>query len=170
MPGERIIERLAKYHNRSSFQCGRAELDEWLKFRSGQFDRRDLARTYVAIERNSTSVLGFYSLSSHSIGFDDLSQDQAKGLPRIAIPAVLLGRLAVDQLHQGKKLGKLLLIDALRRCQTIAEQIGILAVEVHAIDEAAYEFYSRFGFVELMDDPLHLFLIMHKIRRLDLAG
>jgi len=54
---------------------------------------------------------------------------------------VLLGRLAIDQLNKGQGLGSLLLIDALRRALHISEQVGIRAVVVDLIDNAAKAFY-----------------------------
>jgi GNAT superfamily N-acetyltransferase len=74
----------------------------------------------------------------------------------------------VDRSTQGQGLGAFLLVDALRRSQFIAEQIGVRAVEVDAIDEAARRFYVKFGFTPLLDDPKHLFLAMHVIRKLNL--
>jgi len=163
-----VIERLTKEHDRSSFCCGQATLDDWLKHRASQFDNRDLARAYVAIRKGTSAVLGFYAISNHRVSYEALPADQAKGLPQIEIPVVLLGRLAVDQSVQGQGLGELLLVDALRRSQHIADQIGVRAVEVDAIDEKARAFYSKYGFVQLVDDPNHLFLPMQVIRKLNL--
>jgi ribosomal protein S18 acetylase RimI-like enzyme len=61
-----------------------------------------------------------------------------------------------------------LLVDALRRAQHLADQIGIRAVEVDAINEAARAFYEKYGFVRLRDDSRHLFLPMRVIRKLQL--
>jgi GNAT superfamily N-acetyltransferase len=69
---------------------------------------------------------------------------------------------------QGQGLGALLLVDALRRSLQISEQVGIRAVEVDALDDAARNFYLKFGFRSLLDDPRHLFLPMHEIRKLKL--
>jgi len=44
-----IVERLGKHRDRAQFDCGNPRLNEWLTQRAGQFDRRDLARTYVAM-------------------------------------------------------------------------------------------------------------------------
>jgi GNAT superfamily N-acetyltransferase len=84
------------------------------------------------------------------------------------VPVVLLGRLAVDRTVQGRGLGSFLLIDALRRAQHSSEQVGIRAVEVDALDDAARRFYLKFGFVSLADDLNHLFLAMHVVRKLGL--
>lgn len=99
---------------------------------------------------------------------NELPDDESRGLPRLDIPVVLLGRLAVDRLVQGQGLGACLLIDALRRTAQISEQIGIRAVEVDAIDDAARRIYLKFGFRPLRDDCNHLFMPMHEIRKLNL--
>ena len=152
------------------FDCGHPALDDWLKQRAGQFDRRDLARTYVVVRRGETNVLGYYAISTHGVRRDDLPEDQAKGLPRINVPVVLLGRLAVDRSVRGCGLGSLLLVDALRRIELLSEQVGIRAVEVNAIDDAARGFYLKFGFVPLIDDPRHLYLPLSVIRQLGLGS
>lgn len=168
MPGPWLIERLARHYDRSQFDCGHVALNDWLKQRASQFDRRDLARTYVAVETGRPTVLGYYAVSSHHVRFSELPDDEAKGLPRIDVPVMLLGRLAVDTRMQGQGLGSFLLIDVLRRAQHLADKLGIRAIEVDAIDAAARAFYLKYGFVTLKDDPNHLFLAMETIRQLRL--
>jgi GNAT superfamily N-acetyltransferase len=163
------LARLGREHDRSAFDCGQAALNDWLKHRAGQFDQRDLARTYVSVRQSETLVLGYYAISSHRVRHEDLPGDQAKGLPRIDVPVILLGRLAIDRSVQGQGLGSLLLIDALRRSELLAEQVGIRAVEVDAIDDAARAFYLKFGFQPLLDDPRHLFLPMSTVRKVVLT-
>lgn len=163
-----IIERLDKHHDRTQFDCGQPLLNRWLQQQASQFEKRDLARTYVAHRDNESAVLGYYALANHRVSFEALPEDEAKGLPRIDIPVILLGRLAVDRSTQGQGLGAILLIDALRRVSHIADQVGIRAVEVDAINESARQFYLKFGFVALRDDPMHLFLSMQVVRRLGL--
>lgn len=163
-----IIESLGKHHDRTSFDCGVPLLNEWLIQRAGQFDRKDLARTFVAVRCNETSVIGYYALSSHAVRFDTLPADQAKGLPRLDIPVAMIGRLAVARKMHGQGLGSELLIDAFRRIQHLAEHIGIKAVEVDAVDDSAKRFYLKHGFVELLDDPHHLFLPLRVVRALKL--
>jgi GNAT superfamily N-acetyltransferase len=162
------IEKLARHHDRSAFDCGNVMLNEWLQLRAGQYEKKDLARTYVAVRPGDVVVLGYYALATHRVSYEALPPDQAKGLPRIDVPVVLLGRLAVDRTVQGQGLGSLLLIDALRRAQYISEQIGVRAIEVDAIDDAARRFYLKFSFSPLVDDQNHLFLPMHVLRKLDL--
>jgi len=162
------IRRLNKSHDRSAFNCGHASLNEWLKERASQFDRRDLSRTFVATRPNQRTVLGYYAITSHRVVYEALPEEESKGLPRLDVPVVLIGRLAVDQNVQGQGLGALLLVDALRRAVDISDQVGIRAVEVDAIDDSARQFYMKFGFRPLLDDPRHLFLPIHVIRNLGL--
>lgn len=162
------IQPLGRRHDRSSFDCGNTSLNEWLQQRAGQWQKKELTRCYVAVREAETRVLGYYAMSSHHVGYETLPSDQAKGLPRIDVPVVLLGRLAVDRTVRGQGLGALLLIDALRRAEHLSIHVGIRAVEVEAIDEAAKQFYLKFGFTPLNDDRNHLFLSMHVVHKLGL--
>jgi GNAT superfamily N-acetyltransferase len=162
------IVRLEQSHDRTTFDCGQPALNEWLKDWAGQFDRRDLSRTFVATRENVVSVAGFYAISAHRVVYEALPESNAKGLPHLDVPVVLIGRLAVDRSVQGQGLGALLLVDALRRSAEVYFQLGIRAVEVDAIDDAARSFYLKFGFRPLRDDPRHLFMPIQKIRQLKL--
>ena len=164
---EWTIRRLDKDHDRSTFDCGQRMLNAWLKDRAGQFDRRDLSRTFVATRPDEVLVVGYYVVSTHRVVYEARPAAKSQGLPRLDVPVVLIGRLAVDHTVQGG-LGALLLVDALRRSLRISEQVGIRAVEVDALDDAARNFYLKFGFRSLLDDPRHLFLPMHEIRNLKL--
>ena len=162
------VQRLGDGHDRALFDCGKLPLNEWIQRFAGQYERRDLARTYVAVRAGDPRVLGYYAISNHLVRYDALPEEQAKGLPTIDIPVVLLGRIAVDKTVQGQGLGSHLLVDALRRANHISQHIGIRAVEVDAIDDDARQFYTKFGFVPLLNDQQHLFLPMQVIRKLEL--
>lgn len=162
------VEPLGKQHDRTAFDCGQTVLNDWLQQRAGQFGRRDLSRTFVAVASGTTRVLGYYALANHRVAYEALPADQAQGLPRIDVPVVLLGRLAVDRSVQGQGLGAFLLVDALRRVDYISQHVGVRAVEVDAIDAAARRFYLKFGFLPLLDDSQHLILPIDAIRRLNL--
>lgn len=162
------IRHFTRSHNRSEFDCGVPSLNDWLQERVTQYERRDLARTYVAVRVEETRVLGYYALSMHRVSHEVLPADEARGLPRLDVPVVLLGRLAVDKTLQGQGLGATLLLDALARSVHISSQVGARAVEVDAVSEMAKSFYLKYGFTTLLDDQRHLFLPMHVIRKLDL--
>jgi GNAT superfamily N-acetyltransferase len=153
-----IIEPLDQTHQRQAFRCGKPGLDAFLHNLVSQYEKRRLGKTYVAVARGDKRIIGYYTLSSGAIAFEQLPAKAAKKLPRHSVPVALLARLAVDESAKGKGLGKILLVDALTRCVALSEQLGLHAVEVDAIDEEAKAFYEKFGFVALNDRALHLYL------------
>jgi GNAT superfamily N-acetyltransferase len=159
------IERLKNTHQRGEFSCGKPLLDDFLRLRASQYEKRRLGRTYVAVFPGETKVAGYYTLAAGAIPFANLSSNVSKRLPKHPVPVILLARLAVDRKARGQGLGKALLQDALRRCLEMSEQLGVYAVEVLAIDAEAKGFYSKYGFVPLADKDLHLFLPIETIKK-----
>jgi GNAT superfamily N-acetyltransferase len=157
------VERLEKSHDREKFTCGKEPLDNFLRTLVNQYEKRRLGRIQVAVRPGEKRVLGYYTLASGAVAFEHLPAKGAKKLPRYPVPVILLARLAVAQSVQGQGLGGFLLADALKRCLSLADQLGVHAVEVDAIDKPARAFYERHGFVALLDDPLHLYLPMATI-------
>jgi ribosomal protein S18 acetylase RimI-like enzyme len=162
------IQRLSSDHDRSAFRCGKPSLDEFLQQFASQYDRRDIGRTYVAVTPPATKVLGYYTLASGAVAFATVPPKVSRKLPRHPVPVAHLGRLAVGQTCRGQGLGETLLLDALKRCAQLAEELGIFAVEVYALDDAARGFYLKYGFTSLEDDQHHLYLPMKTVRRLNL--
>ncbi|MFL5245090.1 MAG: GNAT family N-acetyltransferase [Gemmataceae bacterium] len=160
------IERLNKSHDRATFCCGKAPLDDFIHSLVGQYEKRKLGRTYVAVAPSTSRIVGYYTLANSSVPFQSLPAAIAKRLPKHPVPVVLLGRLAVDQTAQGAGLGEFLLMDSLARCRELSEEIGIFAVEVLALDMAAKGFYEKYGFLPLEDNALHLFLPIKTVQEL----
>ena len=169
---------VAKYHKQlhdiNRFTSGNERMDRWLHRSMSQYEKRDLARTFVLVRSEESvskpqPIYGYYTLSNHSVRFADLPDAQQKGLPRNNVPVVLIGQLAVHTDCQRQGLGEHLLLDALAKIQIISASIAIRAVEVDAIDQPARDFYLKYGFLSLQDDPMHLFLPMTTIRQLDLV-
>lgn len=159
-----IIEGLSPHHDRRDFDCGVEELNSYLQRYSGQHERKGIGRTYVATKNDERRVLGYYTISSSAVAFDVVPEN----IPRHPVPVALVGRLAVDNIARSERLGETLLIHALRSAQRAAKIVGIYAVVVDALDESAKRFYRKYGFNELTDDHLHLYLPMKVIERLDL--
>ena len=145
-------------HDRQAFDCGRPELDGWLRQVARQHQDKGLSKTFVAIrEELPARICGYYALTLAELDNRHLPDAWRKKLPR-RIPGVRLGRLAIDREYQGKGLGELLLVDALTRAQRIYAEAGGIGLFVDAIDEQAAGYYRRFGFAPAPDNPLLLFL------------
>jgi predicted GNAT family N-acyltransferase len=130
---------------------------------------RDVAAVYVLVPaERPTTVAGYYSLSSTAVRLSDLPETTRKRLPRYPlVPATLLGRLAVDQIYRGRRLGERLLVDALKRGLAASRLVASVAVIVDAKDPSGATFYARYGFVPFPDQPLRLFMTIKTIAALE---
>lgn len=146
-------------HDRASFSCGKSQLDRFLREQADQERRRGVSQTYV-LARGPT-ILGYYSLSATGIDLSLVPPDIGKKLPRYpVVPAILLGRLAVDASHAGQGRGEYLLIDALRVSLETSKKVGAIFVVVDALDDDAAAFYAHMGFRAFQDRPHKLFMRM----------
>jgi len=156
---------LSREHDRSGFDCGVRELDNFLKATARQHGEKGISRTFVLIE-SSPVILGYFTLTLCEAMASSMPAKYAGKYPRHALPAVRLGRLAVSRKEQGKGHGELLLAEAIRRTALIAEQAGLIGLFVDAKNDSARAFYEHFGFVSLPDKTLQLFLPIETIRSL----
>lgn len=156
---------LAHEHHCSGFGCGSAPLDSWLRNQAHKNQASGASRTFVtcAVGDDARAVLGYYTLAASSVVLDQVPGSVRRHMPD-PIPVILVGRLAVDQRCQGAGLGSSLLRDAILRVAGVANSVGIRALLVHAIDDAAAACYRRFGFVPSPMDDQTLFLTIDQIR------
>jgi GNAT superfamily N-acetyltransferase len=162
-----LSEPLNSTHKKSDFSCGKELLDIYLHRQANQDIKRKLAVCFVIKEIETELIKGYYTLSNGSIDQSDIPFEIQKKLPSsyTSIPTILLRRLAIDQRFQGQGIGKLLLIDALKRCHLISKSIGSFAVIVDPLDQEAGLFYKKYGFIKLPDSG-KMFLPMKTISQL----
>jgi GNAT superfamily N-acetyltransferase len=154
----------SKKHNRSCFSCGNDSLDNYIRKQASQDLKKKVATVFVLIDSPSGDIIAYYTLSSYTIDVANLDEAFALMLPRYPLlPAILLGRLAVDRTYQGKGVGELILIDAFKRVLDATAQIASLAVVVEAIDENAVSFYQKYGFRQFKQHALKLYLPIKSI-------
>ena len=148
---------LVAAHDITTFACGQASLDDWLRGRALANQDTGASRTYVIAE--GSRVVGYYALASGSVVAAEAPGKIRRNMPD-PVPVMVLGRLAIDTAWQGKGLGADLLRDAVLRTIQAAEIGGISALLVHAIDEQAAAFYRRAGFIPSGIRPLTFFLLL----------
>jgi GNAT superfamily N-acetyltransferase len=155
---------LEKKHNRKDFDCGNRELNIYLKQYARQNDKSGINKTFVATKTDTPLIInGYYTISSSTIDFQSLPEQKKRKLPAYPIPAVLIGKLAVDVSSQGKGLGTELLVNALIRIVKASNEVGIYAVRVDALDDKAKRFYLKHEFIPFEDNSLSLFLPLKTI-------
>lgn len=164
-----IIEQLnTTLHDRKSFDCGVNELNIFLKQHANQNQSKNMSKTYVAVVAVSADdhkkIYGYYTLSAGHIECDQLPENVKAKLPKYPIPIARIGRLAVDKDYKGQGIGGFLLHDAFVNVLSIADKMGVFAVVVDAKNNDAKSFYGNYGFTELQDSELTLFLPINTIK------
>lgn len=153
----------AKRHQRGVFSCGTSDLDDWIRKYASQPQAAGTTRVFVASPvGDETVIAGFYSLHLGALERHRASMSAAHRSPD-PIPAVVMGRLAVDGKFAGQGLGQALLRDALERTLLIAANAGAKIFLVHAKDETARAFYLHLGFEQSPVDELTLMLLVQDI-------
>ncbi len=153
------VEPMNSSHDRAAFSCGVPSLDNYLRAHAGQDVKRRMAAVFVLVDKESGAVAGYNTLSAAVVTLPELPAETARKLPRYpAVPATLLGRLAVSPACQGQRLGEALLFDALERSRRHSSEIASYALLVDAENEQAKAFYERYGFQTFKDRPTRLFL------------
>ena len=162
------VEPLGPGHDRAAFSCGVEPLDRYLKQQASQEMKGFVAAVFVLRPiRLPTVIAGYYTLSASVIVPAALPPKVAKKYPRYSeLPAVLLGRLAVDSRYRGQGLGRALLLSAMGRSLRLRENLGTMALIVDAKDDSARSFYEHYDFRRLLDHPYRLYLPMSLIAEL----
>lgn len=151
---------LCRKQPRDNFQCGEAELERWIKEKALQQQKKGLSRTFALLDDEHPEVMvGFYSLSADSLSpsvFPDQFSHQYPS--QYPIPAIRLVRLARHNEYKGKRIGGLLLIDALKRSVDSSKKIGVAVIVVDAKTVTAKNFYQRYGFRIFPDNSMMLWM------------
>jgi GNAT superfamily N-acetyltransferase len=162
-----LTELLNTGHNRKNFACGNKMLDNYFRYQAGQDVKRKLSACFVWPEEETGIIKGYYTLSNNSIPLDSVPDNIRRKLPGsyTSIPVTLLGRLAVNKIFQQKGIGKLLLIDALKRSCLAGNQTGSFAAVVDPVNKQAELFYKKYGFIKLPDSG-KMFIPMKTVEKL----
>lgn len=147
---------LTAAHKSVSFDCGYIQLNDWLQKKALANQKSNASRTFVCTDINA-NILGYYALAAGAVSHIDSTSNIKRNMPD-PIPVIVLGRLAVDNSAKGHGLGVSMLQDAIKRSMSIAENAGVRAVLVHAIDQKAAQFYLKYDFIPSPINPLTLLL------------
>ena len=154
---EQVLD--SERHDRARFTCGQADLDDFLKRFAIQQMRKNLTVVRVLVDSERPSeILGFYNVSAAQIEVATMQESDRKALPRYPLPCFRMGRLACSSEHQGQGIGRALIGLAVSRCVEAKTHVAAYALIVDAKDEIAKAFYLHYGFAEMMDAPMSLYL------------
>ena len=157
--------RLLGKEDRSEFCCDSEPLDRYLRTQASQDVRRRVSTCYVALEKGTGRIAGYYTLSAADIPVSELPSEVARRLPRYpSVPAARIGRLATDRRFQGRGLGAALLLNAAMRA--LRSEIAVFALVVDAKDDKAAAFYRHHGFSVFASNPFQLISPIETFRKL----
>ena len=151
--------------DRSGFSCGNDALDRYFKTQVTQDARRRVSACYVALEKETGKIAGYYTLSAGDVPLSDMPEELVRRLPRYpAVPIARIGRLAVDRCFQGRRLGGDHLLNAAMRA--LRSEVAVFALVVDAKDETAAAFYRHYEFAAFGSDPLQLIAPLDTFKKL----
>ena len=156
-------ERLSAARDLASFDSGEPVLNDWLRRRALQNEETGASRTYVVCV--GQKVIGYYSLAVGAVAHAEAPGRVRRNMPD-PVPAMVLGRLAIDKAYQGTGIGTGLLRDAILRTLQAAAIAGIRVILVHAISEAAKRFYEKHGFIASPVDPMTVMITVAEAVRM----
>ena len=151
-------EPLAASHRADDFECGEAALDDWLKRRALSNRSSGASRSFVVTDEGG-HVRGYYAMAAGAVSHRLATGGVRRNMPD-PVPVMVLARLAVDRRAQGLHLGAGLLQDAVNRAVAVAQNAGVRALLVHALDEKARQFYEHYGF---QPSPMHSRTLMLRL-------
>lgn len=150
-----VLQSLAATHLLDGFNCGESSLDDWLRRRALTNHLNGASRTFVVVDPDQC-VFGYYALAAGAVAHHYWHWIR-RNMPD-PVPVMVLARLAVDARVRGTKLGAALLQDAVTRVRSVAENAGVRALLVHALNERAKQFYEYYGFRASPIDSMTLML------------
>lgn len=169
----RFVELDKKHHDRNSFDCGEAELNQFFHQFAAKHMEAGISRTLVLpathpLPDGKLPICAFYTIAPSAIRRETLPAAMAKRLPHYPVPVFLIAQLAVHEAHQGQGLGKIALIKALEYLYEINAHMRAYAIVVDCLNDKAYAFYTRYGFEPLCqhNGRSRLFLPMKTVAQL----
>lgn len=159
-------EAITRKHDRSAFDCGDAELNEFLVRFARQSHDQGGAKTFLAVDNKTGAILGFYSLAPASLAYHRAPAIVQRGLARHEVPGFRLARIAIDRAQQGQGLGGQLLLAAGRRCLMAAAAVGGTILIIDAKNDRAAAWYVSYGAIPLVDAERTLVLPLATIENL----
>lgn len=156
------IEALTNAHIVNTFDCGTPSLNNYLQLTAKKAAKKGHGKTFVLVEEENPTVLGYYTLASGSIDSEIIPTAKSP----FPIPTTLIACWAVDLKYKGQKLGKKLLRDAFHKIYESSKTIASHAIVLDALSEDAKAIYQKYGFQELKDGEFHLYLPMSQVAKL----
>ena len=141
-------------HDRASFDCGESELNEFIQQYASRNMEANISTTMVLpasdpLPSGKYPICAFYTVAPSSVDRETITESQRKELPHYPIPVFLIAQMAVNSECQGRGLGKITLVNALRYLWDINRSLRGYAVIVDCLNTNVEQFYAQYDFEKL---------------------
>jgi GNAT superfamily N-acetyltransferase len=141
-------------HDRASFDCGEAELNEFIQQRAAKHMEIGISTTLILpasepLPNGKSSICAYFTVTPGSVAKATLPISQGKKLPNYPVPVFLIAQLAVHNELKGRGLGKITLVKALEYLWNISKHMKAYAVIVDCLNPGVVKFYEQYDFQPL---------------------
>ena len=154
------IEKLNKQHNLKNFQSKSEILNDYLKYDALEQQEKKYNITFLVI--CDEEIIGFFTILTDAIILKDIRNKDIKyeikedlniTSRKRNLPAIKIGRFAVDERYTGGGIGKSMFENILDRIKFISENhVGCRYVTVDSFATVVTFYVQKFGFKNLIKD------------------
>ncbi|MEX1041226.1 MAG: N-acetyltransferase [Pirellulaceae bacterium] len=159
------LARLQRNHPRASFDCGSDRVNDWLRSKADQAQRKFLSATTVLLD-SQEAIAGYYTLALGQVEFSELPPATTRKLPKSSLPIAKLAWLGVHRTHQKRGLSERLIAQAMLDCYQASQWLPFVAVIVDCLEESLKGLYARWDFADVPANPTRVFLSASQLMEL----
>ncbi|EGR3968105.1 GNAT family N-acetyltransferase [Vibrio cholerae] len=131
------------------FDCGNEIINKFVRNNLKAKGKASTSAVHVLLD--GAKLVGFFTLSSHSLSRDEYDLKELFGNAPKNVPVFKLDMLGVDLAYQKQKFGQELIALAMENTASVAKVIGCHGMYLDAHKDAV-KFYERLGF-KALDEP-----------------
>ena len=138
-----IVTEITNDINLKDFKCTNEDVNKFLKIHALNNHLKNLSKIYILINEETSALIGYMTLSADALRLPDSKKYEIR-----EVPAILLGRIGIDDKYRGKKYAETYLIPfAIGVCHEVMNNIGcrLLIAEINLVD-SILDFFLKNGF------------------------
>jgi len=128
------------------FVCGVFDIDKWVRDRFHRLHSKNRSMVFCAFAEGGNSALGFYALSLRRINSELLFDQDGDFYKNDPAPLAYIDFIAVNRAIQGKRIGQVPMIDAVRRVYAVAKHLPVYGLALRSLNDRTRAYYKKFGF------------------------
>ena len=128
------------------FDCGEREVNTFFQRKAFKSAQQGRTKIFIATKEANQLAIGAYSLTVSREQSQKLATQDQKDIWSDGVPLIFIGYIGVHRSFQNMGLGRLLLIDALKRANSVSKDVPFYGVGLRSLNDRTTTFYKRMGF------------------------